>query len=558
MTRSLMRHPEVEQVLRYADGELPARESGEVRLHLEACWQCRAQFEELQNTVAECVSYRKNVLQRHLPPAPAPWTDIYQRFSEIDASLMQPSLMVRAAQALRWPLGNARIWAPVAVALLVAFGLFYRFRITPSVQAAELLRKAVIAADQHPVRAHKIEIRTRLHRLTRFAGSEKRLASSADTDALNSLQVLFQSAHYDWDDPLSAKSYQAWRNQLSGKQDQVIQENDAVRIQTSSSDSELNQASLQLRSQDLQPVAGRFEFRNREWVEISEVADAAAPSGAIAATDGNPVQNHPALLPDALTPPVSAPAPEATAGDELRVWAALHRAGADLGDPIEVTRAGGDILVSGAGIPPERRREIQDAIGSQPRVVVRFSESAPAAVRADKSASSTPPGAELRQLQDRIAQKIGGRANFEQLASEVFDLSEPLMARAYALRTLARRFPAALEAQLGPDDRQLLRQLTREHTAALRRQAADLQRVLNPALGSGSGGAEGFSSTSWQPATEELFQSARRVDRMLAVLFGAAPADSADDQLPGQLATALAQLRAKVEVYDRLSSNTGK
>src|ERR1700736_1695440 len=220
MTRLLMRHPEDEQMLRYADGELPARTAGEVRSHLEACWQCRAQLEELQNTVGECVSYRKNVLQRHLPPAPAPWTDIYQRFSEIDASLVQPSLLDRTVRALQWPMHNARIWAPVAVTLLLVWGLFYRFRITPSVQASELLRKAVIAADTHAVKTRHIEIRTKQHHLTRFTGTNQKLASSGDTDTINSLQTMFRAANYDWDDPLSAKSYQAWRNQLTAKQDQ--------------------------------------------------------------------------------------------------------------------------------------------------------------------------------------------------------------------------------------------------------------------------------------------------------------------------------------------------
>jgi hypothetical protein len=554
-----MRHPEDEQMLRYADGELPARAAGEVRSHLEACWQCRAQLEELQNTVAECVGYRKNVLQRHLPPAPAPWTDIYQRFSEIDASLGQPSLLDRAAQALRWPMHNARIWAPVAVTLLLVWGLFYRFRITPSVQASELLSKAVIAAEAHPVKARRIEIRTKQHHLTRFPGTERKLASSGDTDTINSLQTMFRAANYDWDDPLSAKSYQAWRNQLAAKQDQVTQEKDAYRIQTSASSGEMLEASLKLRSQDLQPVEGRFEFRNREWVEISEIADATPPSNAIAVTDGHPLRDRPGLPPDATPPPVAAREPEATIGDELRVWAALHQAGADLGDPIEVSRTGAEILVTGVGIPPQRRQEIQDAIGSQPHVVVRFSESAPATVRAERPAASSAPGAELRQLQARVAEQIGGRANFEQLASDIFDLSDPMMSRAYALRHLAQRFPAQVEPQLSAQDRQLLRQLTREHTATLRRQTAELDRLLKPVLGSASDGATGgVSSSAWQPATEELFQSARRVDKLLAVIFGAAPGESADDRLPPQLAASLAQLRAKVEGYDRLISNTGK
>src|SRR5258708_36442761 len=203
----LVRRPEEEQMLRYADGELPARTADEIRSHLEACWQCRAQLEELQNTVAECVSYRKNVLQRHLPPAPAPWTDIYQRFSEIDASLIRPSLLDRAVQALRWPMHNVRIWAPVAVTLLLVWGLFYRFRITPSVQASELLSKAVIAANAHPVKARHIEIRTKQHHLTRITGTQQKLASSDDTDTLKSLHSMFRAANYDLHGPPSARAY---------------------------------------------------------------------------------------------------------------------------------------------------------------------------------------------------------------------------------------------------------------------------------------------------------------------------------------------------------------
>ena len=93
-----MCHPQDEEMLKYADGELSGRIAGEIRSHLEACWECRAAYEQLQNTVSECVSYRKNVLQKHLPPPPAPWTDIYQRFAEIDAAVASPSFLDRAAQ----------------------------------------------------------------------------------------------------------------------------------------------------------------------------------------------------------------------------------------------------------------------------------------------------------------------------------------------------------------------------------------------------------------------------------------------------------------------------
>ncbi len=552
MSKPLMRHPEDEQLLRYADGELPARSTGEVRSHLEACWQCRAQLEELHETVTQCVGYRKNVLQRHLPPPPAPWTDIYQRFAEVDATLARPSLLDRAARVLGWPVENPRRWVPIAAALMIIWGMFYRVRLMPSVQAAELLRRAVVAADARPVKPHRIEIRTRDRNLTRTTG-QKLASNSADTQTLQSLQALFTAANYDWNDPLSAKSYQAWRSQLNDKKDEVVQEQDSIRVRTDTASGEMKDASLTLKKSDLQPVQGRFEFRDGEWVEITAIADETAPSTE-AASVGNAPEPRASLpsSPATTAPPVAPP----TIADELHVIAALHQVGADLGDPLEIQRTASEILVSGTGIAPARQQEIQEAIGSQPRVSVRFSNSAPDTVRPQRSAAETPAGADLRQMQSRVAEQIGGRANFEQLASEVLDLSEPMMSRVYALRRLAERFPADAEAQLTAPDRQLLRQLQREHIGALRQQTAELDRLLKPMRARSSGGntSGAINATAWQPATEELFQSARRVERLLAVIFGAAPSDSADDQLPGQLLSSLAQLRAKVDVYERLST----
>ncbi|HEV2690307.1 MAG TPA: hypothetical protein VGV35_17240 [Bryobacteraceae bacterium] len=556
-----MRHLDDEQLLRYADGELPARTAGEVRSHLEACWQCRAQLEEMQETVSQCVGYRKNVLQRHLPPPPAPWADIYQRFAEVDATIEKPGLLHRAAQALRWPVENPRRWVPALAVLMIVVGV-YRFRLTPSVQAAELLRKAVAAADNRPVKTHRIEIRTRDHRLTRTAGPNRQLASIAsDAETLQSLQALFVAANYDWNDPLSAKSYQAWRSQLAEKTDEVVQDRDSYRVRTDAASGELKDASLTLKTPDLQPVEGRFEFRNGEWVEITAVADeTTAPAAEVAAGTASP-ETH-ASLPPAVTPALATPSASPTIADELHVMAALHQVGADLGDPIEISRTGSEILVSGAGIAPARQQEIREAIGSQPQVVVRFSAStsspAPAAVRPERNATDNPAGADLRQMQSRLAEQIGGRANFEQLATAVLDLNEPMMSRVYALRRLAERFPADAESQLSPTDRQLLRQMQREHIAALRQQTSELDRLLKPmrasAHGSFGSNSGALSAAAWQPATEELFQSARRVEKLLAVIFGAAPGESADEQLPGQLLASLAQLRAKVEVYDRLST----
>jgi anti-sigma factor RsiW len=542
-----MPHPSEEQLLRYSDGELPGRASSQVHTHLKACWQCRTNLEEIENTVGACVRYRTTVLQRHQPAPPAPWTDIYRSFAEIDATLPQPGLADRLLRALAWPVHNPRKWVPAAVALMLAVGLFYRYRLTPSVQASELLQKAVVAADSHPAKAHLLRIRTKAASVTRRTGPDHALASnSGDQQTLNSVETLFHNANYNWDDPLSARSYSAWRDQLSARRDQVLQQQDSYRIRTATDSGDLLDASLQLRSQDLQPTEGRFEFRNRDWVEITAIPDLAEPL----ATAVAPVPELHAAAPLAPSTNITPSSPAPTIADELRLLSALHGIGADLGDPLEITRDSSQIVVSGVGIAPERQQQIQQAVNSLPNVLLRFTES-DAAPQA--TAPETPATADMPQVQARIAEQMGGRARFDQIAAQALDLSDPLMARAYALRRLAEKFP--VEANLNPEDLATLRRLQRDHASALREQTRELEQVLKPALKSVPvGQASGLSETN---ATEDLFQSARRVEKLLAIVFGAAPSDSAvTAELPAQLLSAVTDLRAKVEAYDHLLAKT--
>ena len=440
-----LRHPESEDLLRYVDGEAPSRAANQIRDHLETCWECRVALEELQNTVSECVRYRRDTLGRHLPPPPAPWTDIYRGFAEIDASLDQSSFRDRLSRILQAPMRYSHRWTPVAVALIVICILFYRFRQTPSVQAAELLRKAIAAADIRPVKARRIQIRTKNSSVVRVAGAQR-------NDAEASIGVMFAAAHYDWDDPLSAKSYQAWRDRLAEMQDEVVEEPGAYLIRTRTASGELALATLKIRMRDMQPVEERFEFRNREWVEITELAEEPTPAPSVTAGVARGSSSNGTQL--------SSRANSATIGDELQVLAALREMDADLGDPIEVSRAGSQVLVTGVGIAPQRRKEIGDALSSQSRVVLRFSESTPAVSRPENTApADSAISAELQQLQGRVAEQIGGRANFAQLATQVLDLSEPMMSRAYALRRLAERFPVQLDSGLRPEDSQLLARL---------------------------------------------------------------------------------------------------
>ncbi|MCX6626389.1 MAG: zf-HC2 domain-containing protein, partial [Candidatus Solibacter sp.] len=293
-----VRHPEDGLLLRYLDGELPGRKARQIRTHLEACWQCRAQVEELEGVIGECVRYRKNVLAPRLPPPPGPWRSL--DFERAEAELAAQSLWVRLARFLsprqnpgvRWALSGAAVVA-------ICFVLVQQLRETPKVEAAALLQKAVRASQSRPAAHKRLRITTRTGQMTRVIGVAQKPAAR-ETE----IARLFDAAHYDWNDPLSAKSYAAWRHQLPHFQDAIASQPDSYEIKTTTEDSELLSATLKLRTTDLEPLEGRFEFRNRDWVEMTELVDQqTSPASTVAGTTGG-MPRQPGVPPDPLNVPM--------------------------------------------------------------------------------------------------------------------------------------------------------------------------------------------------------------------------------------------------------------
>src|SRR5271157_4374913 len=339
MSNFAMRHPDDGLLLRYIDGELPGRKARQIQRHLEACWKCRTEIEELQATVADCVHYRKNVLEQHLPEPPQPWADLSREFDRIDASFAAEPFWKHAAagfgnllprpQALRWSMA-------AAAALAVVFAIVYQLRETPSVQAAALLKRAVAVAAQHPQPVHRIRFRTR---------NLPVVLAAAGAALPPALTARFATAHYDSADPLSAQAFQAWRDSQAVKTDEIstvagpqASDGECYRIRTLAPTGDLAAATLTLRGQDLHPVEGMLEFRDRGWIEFTEITEPPAVRDGAAVARNVEVPVRPSVPSGTAA---FAPKASASISDELQVLSALHKIGADLGDPIEVKRSGG-------------------------------------------------------------------------------------------------------------------------------------------------------------------------------------------------------------------------
>ena len=550
------RHPEDGLLLRCLDGELPARKARQVRLHLEACWQCRSELESIEAAIGDCVRYRKHFLAEGVPPAPAQWKPL--DFETVDAELACESLMARFGRWISPSRNTSLRWALVAAAALaLVFVAIQKLSETPRVEAAALLKKAVAVSEGRPHMTKRLRITTSRRQMTRVVyGTGVPPADEAEISAL------FQSAHYDWTDPLSARAYSDWRARLDRWQDRVeTPDKDSYIIKTTTSEGELTSAVLKLRATDFEAIQGRFEFRNREWVEMTELVDQQTlPASTFAGTAGGMARQ-----PD--MPPVPPHAPEALGtaepsplSEQLQVFAALHQVGADLGDPIDVNRQGRDVVVSGTGVPHQHQQQLHTLLDRLPHVVVRFNDpSLPASnPPAQEPATRDAAGPEEPKYPARLEARLGGRPQFERFSGQILDWTDSAMTRVYALHRLAQQFPPDAEAEMRPEERRTLRSLGSEHAAALAKELQKIARTVNPVLagpGADPGPATPSASNSWQLATGDLFATGRRVETLLAEVLGVssgAAANSPDSA--SQLLTALAQFTQENEQCLRLLS----
>lgn len=117
---SSIQHPEQSALLRLLDGELRPREARHVERHMESCWECRAELEELKKTVADCMRYRNEFVAQAMPEPPQTWGDIYAGFARIDRDTPQRSgllQILRGTGSLRWAVGALTAALAVAGAL---------------------------------------------------------------------------------------------------------------------------------------------------------------------------------------------------------------------------------------------------------------------------------------------------------------------------------------------------------------------------------------------------------------------------------------------------------
>src|SRR5260370_4625179 len=147
-------HPPGEMLLRFVDGEMPAKETTQLETHLEACWPCRVKTKKIQEAIADIIEFDEKVLTPRLNP-PQGWRNFDRQLRQLAAQSGHQSLRSRIFGSLNrffpvshffaiphpWFKPMARsLAAALVLVLVVAFVI--RFRREPIVSANEPLRNA--------------------------------------------------------------------------------------------------------------------------------------------------------------------------------------------------------------------------------------------------------------------------------------------------------------------------------------------------------------------------------------------------------------------------------
>jgi hypothetical protein len=115
-------HLSDQDLIRAADGELPARRKPEVSAHLDACWSCRERMRSMESTIAEFMRARNYELNHQLPSAPGPRALLRARLAAASRTRVPGPFMPRAL----WQIAPA---AAVFFVVLVAVVIIFEARV---------------------------------------------------------------------------------------------------------------------------------------------------------------------------------------------------------------------------------------------------------------------------------------------------------------------------------------------------------------------------------------------------------------------------------------------
>ncbi len=262
-------HPSGSDLLMYTDGELPAGKAAKIRRHLNACWQCRVELQQISQAIQQFMECRDAEIAQ-TPPLRG-WSQFSRLLSSAAAEPEEPrpfwSILGRPQQLKFAAVG-------IAVAAIV-LGLY--LRPIPTVSANSLLELAE-NAEFRPEKGTKDRvvyqrIAFRRKPSLRELGQAGEIETWRDLDRAQyrqrsnaplwpELEQVLNRTQMGRRQLLSATAFRAWRDSLTGRQESVhnTRQADGTETLTLTVQSEarqpdfISEASLVVRAGDWRPV----------------------------------------------------------------------------------------------------------------------------------------------------------------------------------------------------------------------------------------------------------------------------------------------------------------
>ncbi|MCI0420860.1 MAG: hypothetical protein L0312_16795, partial [Acidobacteria bacterium] len=429
---SQSRHPSLEELLLYLDGEIKPKGHSRIEAHLRICWPCRVQRERIEGLISAFIGDQKTFLSESpsFPERAIPKFETRLRHLATDSrkpplfSCLFTTFLETAAHA-----GLLRSLACCVFVLIVATVFIIRLSSVPPVSAQEVLQRSQQAEAQRirqvsePVIYQKLRVRRKsasprlddvvTWELWNDASNNRfkariedasgvrfvlplkedarpaqslRSASLSSPPILAELDLIYRSNHIDRRQPLSPATYDFWRRSIQPQSDKVVEVRltdggRALALETTATGpfatNQIIKAELVVRAKDWHPVEQRLrvqgENETKEY-ELTETTFQLVSLNALSPSIFADVAPPPS--PMAIPPvPIASrkPPPSATelTAAEVEAHYALHRLNACLGEPIEVLRDSSDeILVRGLADAEERKKELVAALERIPHVTV--------------------------------------------------------------------------------------------------------------------------------------------------------------------------------------------
>jgi hypothetical protein len=475
-------------------GELSRLDCWRVRRHLAGCAPCRERKASLEGPLADAMlaAFRDATLiapdlPQELPQAPREAFAQWLAAQPILPSLGQlPSLgrpeAVRqleelhssrlrrlAARSSHWPssLHLSRVAAVATAVLLLGVACLHWWprRSAPELRPDALLvraekREALESAAAAGAVRQTVLIKAGPYALKRplyWDPTARRRAGRVDwTRDHDPLGAASAAAGLDWNRPLSASAYEAWRKHQRLRAESVTRSAHLLTLTTTVADGgAISAESLTLRESDLHAVARSVDLRGRGTVEIAEVDYTVLPWTAVPPYAFEPVEQPAVPDADHVTPrPVLSLAvpPDADQLDaaELAARLVLSRFHADAGEQIVIRSTPRWVEVSGVIEEDDRCGQLRAALSLVPRLkvsIVSASEVAnqirsatPASITTVEESNASLPD-HPSALETYLAARGQDVAARNAVAQQLFAGTLAITHECKALAELDQRFP---------------------------------------------------------------------------------------------------------------------